>query len=62
MNLCDSLAQRGICASACRGRALEPRVITAGGDTEHAADGGDPMHGLVSPYEFERRDGVVPVS
>jgi len=34
----------------------------AGGDTQHAAHGRNRMHGLVNPYEFERRDGVAPVS
>jgi hypothetical protein len=39
-----------------------PRVVTAGGDAQHAAHGDNSVHGLVSPYECERRDGVAPVS
>ena len=62
MNLCDPLAQLCIHANACRGWALEPRIETAGGDTQHAAHRGNRMHGLVNPYESERREGVVPVS
>ena len=45
-----------------RRRPLLPRVITTGGDAQYAAHRGRVMHGLVSPYELERRDGVEPVS
>src|SRR5271155_1295660 len=61
MDLGDLRAQLGVRASACRGRAFQPRIVTAGGDAQHAARGGYRIHGLVSPYECERRDGVAPV-
>jgi hypothetical protein len=62
MNRGDSCAQFQIRLRPCRGRPLLPRVVTAGGDAQHAAHGGNSVHGLVSPYECERRDGVAPVS
>ena len=43
-------------------RALAPRIVAAGGDAQYAAHGNNGVHGLVSPYEPERRDGVEPVS
>ena len=62
MDLDDPRAQFGVRTSPCRGRAPAPRVIATGGDAQHAAHRGNPVHGLVSPYECERRDGVAPVS
>jgi hypothetical protein len=41
---------------------LQPRVVAAGGDAQHAAHGYNGVHGLVGPYELQRRDGVAPVS
>jgi hypothetical protein len=46
--------------SRCRSRA--PRVVAAGGDTQHAAHRGDAMLGLVSPHELESFGGIEPVS
>jgi hypothetical protein len=62
MNRGDSHAQFTIRLSPRRGRPFLPRVVTAGGDAQHAIHGGNSVHGLVSPYECERRDGVAPVS
>ena len=62
MNRSDSCAQFRIRLRPCRGRPFLPRVVTAGRDAQHAAHGGDSVHGLVSPYACERRDGVAPVS
>src|SRR5437660_3433695 len=45
-----------------RQRALPPRVVPAGGDTQHAAHGGDLMDGLVCGHELESLDGIVLVS
>jgi hypothetical protein len=67
MDLHDPRAQLAIRPSSRRGRALAPRVITAGGGAQHAhmvsigcmawqsdAWPGNRMHGLVNPYECER--------
>src|SRR5882724_5846944 len=45
-----------------RQRSLPPRVVPAGGDTQHAAHGGDWMDGLVCGHELESLDGIVLVS
>ena len=62
MNRRDPRAEFGIRPGTRRRRPRQPRVITAGGDAQYAAHRGNRMHGLVSPYEPERRDGVEPVS
>jgi len=62
MNRRDLRAKFAIRPGSRRRRPLLPRVITAGGDPQYAAHRGSMMHGLVSPYELERRDGVEPVS
>ena len=62
MDLRDPRAQLAIRPGPRRGRAPKPRIKPTGGDAQRAAHGCNPMHGLVSPYEFERRDGVAPVS
>jgi hypothetical protein len=40
-------------------RPLAPRVVPAGGATQHAAHGGDRMDGLVCRHELESLDGIV---
>src|SRR6266849_2468441 len=45
-----------------RQRSLPPRVVPAGGDTQHAAHGGDRMDGLVCGHELESLDGIALVS
>ena len=39
-----------------------PRVVPAAGDLQHSAHRGDCVHSLIRAHEFERRDGVTPVS
>ncbi len=36
-----------------RRRSLPPRVVPAGGDTQHAAHGGDRMDGLVCGHDIQ---------
>src|ERR1700674_967361 len=62
MNGRDPRAQYGIRSGARRRWPREPRVVAAGGDAQYAAHGNNGVHGLVGPYEPERRDGVEPVS
>src|SRR2546425_253628 len=45
-----------------RQRSLPPRVVPAGGDTQHAAHGGDLVDSLVCGHELESLDGIVLVS
>src|SRR3989442_714175 len=45
-----------------RERALAPRVIPAGGDTQRATQGGHGMHGLMCGHELESLDGIEVVS
>ena len=45
-----------------RQRPLPPRVVPAGGDTQHPAHGGDAMDGLVCRHELESLDGIALVS
>src|SRR6266540_4222655 len=45
-----------------RERPLAPRVVSARGDTQDAAHGGDRMDGLVCRHELESLDGIVLVS
>ena len=61
MNGRDLRAEFGIRSGACRRRPRESGVVAAGEDAQYAAHCGDRVHGLVSPYEPERRDGVEPV-
>ena len=43
-------------------RAPAPRVVAAGGDAQHPAHGGGPIHGLVRPHEPVDPDGIESVS
>jgi hypothetical protein len=52
----------GLRARPPRQRALAPRVVPAGEDTQDAAHGGDRMDGLVCRHELESLDGIVLVS
>src|SRR5207253_4474850 len=45
-----------------RERALAPRVIPAGGDTQRATQGGHGMQGLMCGHELESLDGIEVVS
>ena len=62
MNSRDPHTDCGVRPGARRRRPREPRVVAAGGDAQYAAHGNNGVHGLVGPYEPERRDGVEPVS
>src|SRR3970040_2100073 len=41
VDLVDSLLQLRVSLGPCRGRALAPRIVAAGGDLQHAAHGGN---------------------
>src|SRR5579863_2902016 len=62
MNGRDPRAQCGIHSGARRRWPREARIVATGGDAQYTAHGNNGVHGLVSPYEPERRDGVEPVS
>jgi hypothetical protein len=62
MDLRDQCAQLASAAPPRRERTRASRIIAAGGDSQHAAHGGNLMQGLVGSYECERRPGVALVS
>src|ERR1700704_3922937 len=62
MNGRDSRAECCIGPGARRRWPHESRVVAAGGDAPYTAHGKNGVHGLVSPYDPDRRDGVEPVS
>ena len=58
-NLLESLLVR---ADAATPAALPPRIVPAGRDLQHTAQGGQGMGGSVRRHEFEDLDGIEPVS
>ena len=55
-------AQDGVGFGPSRGWAAPPRVVAAGGDTQHPAHRGDVIQGLVRLHEREDLGGTEPVS
>src|SRR5271169_6298026 len=62
MNRANARGECRIRPGSCGRRPLEPRIVAAGGDSQHPAHGGNPVHGLIRAHELERRDGTEPVS
>jgi hypothetical protein len=62
MDRADARGEFHVRPSPCRRRPLEPRIIVAGGDTQHPALGGKRVNGPIRAHELERRDGTVLVS
>src|SRR5208337_398182 len=62
MNRLDTQAQFPIGTRSLRARPYTPRIVAAGGDSQHPAHRGNPVHGLIRTHELERRDGTEPVS
>ena len=58
----DPLGQRGVVQGAGRERPAAPPIVAAGGDSQHAAHGGDGERGLVRTHEPEPFDGTLLVS
>jgi hypothetical protein len=58
----DLRDQRCVCLDTPRRLPLRPRIITAGGDTQQPANGGDRESGLILAHEPEPFDGIVFVS
>ena len=62
MNGANLLEQRLIGPRPGRRRAVAPRVVAAGGDTQDPAHGGDVVRGLLLLHESKARYGFDPVS
>ena len=58
----DRTAQHLVALRTMRAPTAPPRVVPAGGDTQHPAHRGHRMFGLVRPHEPEDLPGTVPVS
>jgi len=58
----DELLEHLVLERMRRRRALSPRPEAAGGNAQHAAEGGDPMLHLLSLHELEPRYRLEPVS
>src|SRR6185437_549779 len=56
MDLADPFTQGCIASGSRRGWPPQPRMVAAGGDTQHTAHGGDRIDGLVRLHESESLD------